>query len=85
MISSAGRSCRSFVGVFLLLAAAAPAAADERRPLRMRTMAEGATLDKAFAVLGRGTVPDGRLFAPFYDCVISPHAVATDEAIYCAV
>ncbi|MBM3333492.1 BNR-4 repeat-containing protein [Candidatus Sumerlaeota bacterium] len=41
------------------------------------------TLNDAFAALSRTTIPDGRLFAPFYAYVIGPHAVVARGKVYC--
>ena len=40
---------------------------------------KGATFETAFAVLGGGTVRDGRIYAPFYSYVISPHAIVAGD------
>ncbi|MCH5377294.1 MAG: BNR repeat-containing protein [Planctomycetes bacterium] len=69
--------------ILLLLAAARFGVCAEPRTGSDRLPAKDATLEDAFATLAVDTVPDGRLFAPFYDYVIGPHAVATREAVYC--
>lgn len=43
-----------------------------------------ATRDRAFAVLAPRGSPGGRLYAPFYNYVITPHAVVRDGVVYCA-
>jgi len=80
-------TCRTrslWVVPLLLLVGARLAGAAEPRPSSVRPLDKGATLDNAFAALGADPIPDGRLFAPFYDYVIGPHALATEDAVYCA-
>ena len=40
--------------------------------------------ENAFAVLGFETVRGGRLYTPFYDYVITPHAVVANDDVYCS-
>jgi hypothetical protein len=59
-------------------------AAAERPGARAVPPAKEATFDNAFAVLGAGTVRDGRKYAPFYEHVIGPHAVVDRGTVFCA-
>jgi len=40
--------------------------------------------DMAFATTGVATVSGGRLYPPFYNYVITPHAVVTGKKVFCA-
>jgi len=74
---------RACLALLLLLFATGIGTTAEPRTSSVRPLAEDATLETAFAALAADTIPDGRLFAPFYDYVIGPHALATQDAVYC--
>jgi len=59
-------------------------ASEAKRASTIGPAPERATFETAFAVLGAGTVRDGRLYAPFYTYVIAPHAVVANQTVYCA-
>jgi len=72
------------LALFGLQAASASAEEERRDRTGIGPNLEGATFETAFAVLGAGTVPDGRMYTPFYGYVISPHAVVRGDIVYCA-
>ena len=72
---SAGTSrVRPLLFVFILLVPTT-VSADTKAQATIGPPVQGNTFANAFAVLGPGTVRDGRLIAPFYGYVIGPHAI----------
>ena len=75
-------SCKAAIALLILAAHAAGAPPKDRAEAVPAPQA-GPGLESAFAVLAGSKVSDGRLYAPFYDYYIWPHAVVAKQKAYC--